>query len=232
MPDTRDNPEREGRILDAAKKLFSHYGFDKTTVSDIADEAGISKGAVYLHFKSKDELFDALLLRESDAVLDDLLRRLDADREGGSIFGLYQHAILTSIANPLMHALMTRDSRVLGDYARRISKTLLAAQGNLVRDEMVKQLQAAGVIRPDLDADVVSYVLALIRYGFLMIHEVVPPDKAPPLDEVGRTLGLLLERGLAPEGGSNKEAGRQVLHQIVEQLRAYIHSTRKTSPPA
>ncbi|MCB0031981.1 MAG: helix-turn-helix transcriptional regulator, partial [Anaerolineales bacterium] len=41
-----DNPERETRILQAAAQLFAHYGFDKTTVSDIAREAGVSKGAI------------------------------------------------------------------------------------------------------------------------------------------------------------------------------------------
>ena len=53
------NPERQERILEAAAKLMAHYGYDKTTVSDIAEEAGISKGAVYLHYKGKEELFDA-----------------------------------------------------------------------------------------------------------------------------------------------------------------------------
>ncbi|MEM7028378.1 MAG: helix-turn-helix domain-containing protein, partial [Chloroflexota bacterium] len=39
-----DNKEREERILDAASNLFVHYGYDKTTVDDIAREAGVSKG--------------------------------------------------------------------------------------------------------------------------------------------------------------------------------------------
>ena len=59
-----DNEQREQRILDAALDLFVHYGYDKTTVSDIAHEAGVSKGAIYLHFESKDDLFEALLIRE------------------------------------------------------------------------------------------------------------------------------------------------------------------------
>jgi AcrR family transcriptional regulator len=61
------NKEREKRILDAAAALFTHYGFDKTTVSDIAAEAGVSKGAIYLHFESKENLLEALLLRELQA---------------------------------------------------------------------------------------------------------------------------------------------------------------------
>ena len=57
--------EREQRILDAASRLIAHYGYDKTTVSDVAREAGVSKGAIYLHWKSKTALFEALLFRET-----------------------------------------------------------------------------------------------------------------------------------------------------------------------
>ncbi len=48
------NPERAQRILDAAANLIAHYGYDKTTVDDIARAAGVSKGAIYLHYRSKE----------------------------------------------------------------------------------------------------------------------------------------------------------------------------------
>ena len=220
------NPDRAIRILEAAAKLIAHYGYDKTTVSDIADEAGISKGAVYLHYKSKEDLFEALIYHEGEKVLDDLLVRIDNDPEGGSIFGLYQHAILASIANPLIHALMTSDVRVLGDFTRRWSKTGMIDRNNLFRRELVEQLQAANVIRRDLDVYEVSYVLALIRYGFLTIHEVIPANTAPPLDAVGKTLGSILERGLAPEGGADREAGKQVLENIIQMMRQMMEQQR------
>ena len=46
-----DNKEREQRILDAAAELFVHYGYDKTTVSDIARQAGVSKGGDLFTFQ-------------------------------------------------------------------------------------------------------------------------------------------------------------------------------------
>src|SRR3954467_12190393 len=57
--------ERSGRsrtqILDAALKLFSHRGYGATSVRDIAEDAGISKGNVYHHFSDKETIFRALL---------------------------------------------------------------------------------------------------------------------------------------------------------------------------
>lgn len=209
--------------------MFIHYGFDKTTVSDIAEEAGVSKGAIYLHWKSKDELFEALIFRESGGVVDDLLRRIEEDPEAGSIFSLYQLGIVAVIENPLMHAVMTQDVRITGDFMRRWARANggQAANAQLFRDDMVKQLQAAHVIRDDVDAGVISYILALIRYGFLTVHEVVAAEQTPPLDVVGKTLGMLLERALAPDDGPDKAAGKQVLENILHALREMVRQLQE-----
>lgn len=53
--------ETRAKIMESAIKLFSNSGYNKASVDDICAEAGISKGAFYHHFKSKQELFLALL---------------------------------------------------------------------------------------------------------------------------------------------------------------------------
>jgi AcrR family transcriptional regulator len=53
--------ETRAKIMEAAIKLFSTRGYNKASVDEICDEAGISKGAFYHHFKSKQALFLALL---------------------------------------------------------------------------------------------------------------------------------------------------------------------------
>jgi AcrR family transcriptional regulator len=52
---------KEESIIAAGRKLFTHYGLKKTTVDDIAKEAGIAKGTIYLYFKNKDEIFSKVL---------------------------------------------------------------------------------------------------------------------------------------------------------------------------
>lgn len=56
------------QILDAALKLFSHKGYGATSVRDIAEEAGLSKGNVYHHFPDKETIFRALIERYFDAM--------------------------------------------------------------------------------------------------------------------------------------------------------------------
>jgi len=57
--------EARSRILDAAQDAFAERGYDQTTMGDIAQRVGVSKGALYLYFKNKDELCFANAARGS-----------------------------------------------------------------------------------------------------------------------------------------------------------------------
>ena len=60
-PDVSD--ERKSQILKAAESVFTQKGFDEARMDDIADKTGLSKGTLYLYFKSKDDLIIAILDR-------------------------------------------------------------------------------------------------------------------------------------------------------------------------
>jgi AcrR family transcriptional regulator len=53
--------ERRNQILEAAMAVFARQGFDQARMDDIAQEAGLSKGALYLYYKSKDAIISAIL---------------------------------------------------------------------------------------------------------------------------------------------------------------------------
>jgi len=59
----REREMRRQQIMVAAKRIFTRKGFEKSTVEDIAKEAELSPGTLYLYFKSKDELYASLCLR-------------------------------------------------------------------------------------------------------------------------------------------------------------------------
>ncbi len=63
----------QAAILKAARKLFGDAGFRETTMDDIAAAARVAKGAVYHHFKTKEEVFEAVF----DAVSHDLVAEID-----------------------------------------------------------------------------------------------------------------------------------------------------------
>ncbi len=53
--------KRKEKLLESAAWLFGYYGFEKTTVDDIADKAGVSKGSVYLEFPNKEAILVAVV---------------------------------------------------------------------------------------------------------------------------------------------------------------------------
>lgn len=70
------DPGVADRILEAAEACFSRYGFKKATVDDIAAGAQISKGAVYLHYPSKNEVMIALIARNAEAFFEKMLAEM------------------------------------------------------------------------------------------------------------------------------------------------------------
>ncbi len=70
----RERERRRQQIMVAAKRVFATKGFNRTTMEDIATEAELSPGTLYLYFKNKDELYASLSLR----ILQYLLIRLES----------------------------------------------------------------------------------------------------------------------------------------------------------
>ncbi|MFJ7981662.1 TetR/AcrR family transcriptional regulator [Lysinibacillus xylanilyticus] len=61
--------ERRNEILDAADELFGQKGFDGTSTNDILEKVGIARGTLYYHFKSKEDIMDALIERYNTQIL-------------------------------------------------------------------------------------------------------------------------------------------------------------------
>ena len=209
--------QRATHSLKTASGLIAHYGFDKTTMEDIAREAGVSKGSLYLLWSSKDRLFEALLRHEMLRLLDDLQARVADDPLGGSISNQYRHTVLALRNNPLMRALYAHDSRILGDFVRRqdvdryTRRMVLGADG-------VRKMQAAGLLRSDIRPQVITYLFGIIALGFMSVGTIVPESEAPDLKEVGDALAAMMQTGLETHAGK-KAAGKQAFEQMIGFLK-------------
>ena len=108
-----ERQRREEHILDTAAALLVRWGFRKTTVDDVAREAGVAKGTIYLHWKDKHELFRAALMRAQEQANAEMRQRIAADPEGGLPHRLWTHGMLAALANPLMAAVLKGQHRPL-----------------------------------------------------------------------------------------------------------------------
>lgn len=218
-------PEKTQHILSAASRLISHYGFDKTTMDDIAREAGVSKGALYLAWSSKDELLDALIQFEMKRLLLDFQHRMDQDPQGGQIASIYKHALLALKNNPLVCALYTHDNQVMGDFVKRQDSSRYT-QRVLFSADLVRQMQTADLLRRDLQPEVIAYLFSIIAVGFIYIGTIIPEANQPALDEITGALTDVIRRGLAGPG-DDSSTGKQAMHQMSQYMLQQYNQEEK-----
>ncbi|SDT10187.1 transcriptional regulator, TetR family [Paenibacillaceae bacterium GAS479] len=154
-------------LLDTAKEMILERGCRATTLQDIADRSGLTKGAIYHYVKSKDELF-ALILKTGMQNTDQLFWESTVQSH-------------TGVEGPLF-ALSGRLSRLsnAGNVSNQIVIYLLsqkdkAAVASILKDyyetsiEMSKKWievgQERGGVSTDLDAKKIARMLTLIKYG-------------------------------------------------------------------
>ncbi len=78
----REKEQRRKDIIDAAERIFFTRGFGNSTMDEVAAEAELSKGTLYLYFKSRDDLQFAIFMRGSDILMRMMNENLSADKDG------------------------------------------------------------------------------------------------------------------------------------------------------
>jgi AcrR family transcriptional regulator len=114
------NDTHRTRILDAAEQLLGRYGYRKMTVADLASEAGIGKGTVYLCFRSKEDAVLGTIERLIDDVCDELERIAATDAP-----------VAERLREMLMARILLRFDRVTG-YRESLIELLAAIRPRLL----------------------------------------------------------------------------------------------------
>jgi AcrR family transcriptional regulator len=166
LRDPRQREERATRILNVAAELLLRHGYRRVTVDDVAAGADIGKGTVYLHWKTREELFTAVFERE---VLQAIRELLQALRQNPQVCLLHRFApayFLAIMNRPLLRGFVLADPDLLGrlatprggardDRHRLMSRTYFAL------------LAEHGLLRDDLDVDAIAYAFQATFEGFL-----------------------------------------------------------------
>jgi AcrR family transcriptional regulator len=202
---SRDRPDE---ILDAALRLFTDQGFAATKVEDVAAAAGLSKGAVYLYFPSKEALLEALVHRAVAPVADLAVARL-SERAGHPratierLMGDVASAMAEDrvVAVPL---LVLREApalpRIAEVYREAILQRVLPPLSALLSDGMDRGL----LRRVDPDLAVRTLVGPLIAHMLLArVFGIVPADGLA-LDRLIETHFSIVFDGLDVHGKDRK----------------------------
>ncbi len=217
--ETDERQQREERILDAAVTLLVRWGYRKTTIDDVAREAGVGKGTIYLHWRDKNELFRAAIMRANQLLGKDIMQRIADDPEGGLPHRLWAHGVVAALDNPLMAAIMRGQPDIfqglIGGFDPQTRNQLV---GNA--EEYVVQLQRAGLIRADLPVPVVAYMMAALKIGVITAPDLVGKEYMPEMEQLTEAISDLMRRWLEPEQlPSESETGKRLLAKLLENVQ-------------
>jgi AcrR family transcriptional regulator len=176
---------RRREILAGARACFARHGYEGATVRRLEEEIGLSRGAIFHHFRDKESLF--LAVAEDDAaamvetvsrdglvqVMRDLLGRVDPERGESEVAGWLGTQLEVS-----------RRLRTDPEFAKR-----WAARSDAVtaatRERLIRQ-RDAGVLRTDVDVEVLTRFLEL-AYDGLVLHLAM----GRPSEDLGQVLDLV-----------------------------------------
>jgi AcrR family transcriptional regulator len=165
----RPRPGAHDALLEAAREEFARVGLARARVEDVARRAGISKGAFYLHFRTKDEVFREIVHRFLGALEDHARRRheveermgREAPRDPGGLAALFE--VECAVDVDLLEVLWRhRQIVAIIDSAGKATRELLADFRRRMRELVANRIgerQRAGALRPDVDAEVFADIV-------------------------------------------------------------------------
>ena len=216
-PDERQ--QREERILDAAATLLVRWGYRKTTIDDVAREAGVGKGTIYLHWKDKNELFRAAIMRANQLLGKDIMNRIADDPEGGLPHRLWAHGMVAALDNPLMTAIVKGQPDIFQGLINGFDlQTRDQLLGNA--EEYIVQLQRAGLIRSDIPVPVVLYLMSALKVGVITAPDLTGLERMPAMEQLTEAISDLVRRWLEPEQLPSESAtGKQLLADLLDKVQ-------------
>lgn len=188
--------ERAQRILDAAAALILRWGYNKTTIDDIARQANVAKGTIYLHWKTREELFAALIKREKLEIGEEIKQRITADPEGATLQGIAKCVALILLQRPLMKAVLLHDIDVLGKltYSDYRNNTYLEKLTGF--KTYIALLREHGLVRTDLSLRAQVYIYSAIFMGFFLIAPLMPDEFTLSDEEMADLIAETVHRTL------------------------------------
>jgi len=170
-------------IIKTALKLFLSKGFNETSMNEIAGEVGVSKPAIYHHFKNKDELVQAIFDHFTSSISRwakeyyagcDREQRIEKMFSAAPLFMNIEKILLDDEAPDLPYSynmFLLLMSRMKATYKSRISQDLCRTRQKI--NDMFGGLQQEGIIRDDIDPEALSLMMHTMIEGLSFIGELI-----------------------------------------------------------
>ena len=204
----KDAEERRNEILDVAERLFCTKGFDNTSTNDILTEIGIARGTLYYHFKSKEDILDAMIERLTNQMVEKasvialdesipVLERLTGTMLSLNVDNELGHMVMEQVHRP-QNALMLQklEHMLLGRVNRLITR---------ITEDGIRQ----GIMHTDYPAEAVEMLMTYSYTAFDSLNQYSEEE------EQRKIMGFVYhaERILGMKAGALKEAMRPIFEK-------------------
>ena len=208
IPDQDDDDpksRKRRRILEAATDLFIRQGYRKTSMDEVAREAGVAKGTVYLYFKNKTDLLMHAVAMEKFRYIGDVLDVLSGDLPPREKLREYLRSALVLVARmPLVSKLMQGDRELLAamddwnaDMGGQVAKIQTAFVGHMVRRAATDHRWT----RSEAD-DRAKVIIGLLWASSFLEDERIRQGLSQ--ERFAEILADMLVDGIAPSGGKGR----------------------------
>ena len=221
MPDgPQESASRADRILDAAGVLLLRLGYRKVTIEDVAKQAEVGKGTVYLHWRSKEQLFQALVLRTSVELTEELLELLRADPMEVLPHRFMRSSFLATLRRPLMLALLTDDGELLGKLSQGPLRRVKAQSG----EHYCRMMIARGLLRGDVPH--VVYAIRAAMLGFYLLESLDREATDLAAEAKADTLGHVVRHAFEPAGTPDPAVVADAAKELAALLEGVLSTYR------
>lgn len=215
------NRERADRILDAAGELLLRMGYRKVAVDDIARAVGIGKGTVYLHWRNKELLFQALMMRESADLTDEVLQAVRADPAMILPHRMISTSFLITHRRPLVMAMLRGNADMFGS----LGDLALRKQQDELRTQFEEAMLRRGLIRSDVPN--LTYALNASTLGFYLGDTLSDDFEGVPLEEKAEVLAHMIRTAFEPSGEPDPAAVADVAAELSSALEELVSGYRQ-----
>jgi TetR/AcrR family fatty acid metabolism transcriptional regulator len=141
------NGEKYFRIINAATKIFARKGFFQAKVSDIAREAQVADGTIYLYFDNKDDILISLFEEQMKAVLENMIEQISVEKDAVKKIEKFALTHLKLIElNKNMAEIIQVELRQSGKFMKEYKNEKFLQYLNLI-SEIIKDGQDQGIFR-------------------------------------------------------------------------------------
>lgn len=160
---------RRKQIVEAAIVVISQQGFQRTTIKQIAHQAGIADGTIYNYFKNKDAIFFAIMERMAEGEIGELAEAQEAQRPFASFITDYMHNRMQEMHRdfPLLKAVLPE--LMSNDQLQQLFNDELLPDGMAIAENYLSELMAQGSLKTT-DSDMLLRLFTAPIMGLLFLR--------------------------------------------------------------